>query len=482
MKNKILIFIGRLLSNLELSSISFMIQEEEDYTFDIFKETILEKDEDIGEKYEFDLKKLDDIVHLNVGGKIFSSKRKTFIRHDSILRYLLSGCFDTSKVEKDGVVFLDRSHLLFQTIFQALKTNLTIKVKDKDTYTLYENELKYYGLSHIINLIEIEKDEKKKIKKKPIVKAPPAPLIYITPPTPLKFTTPLKKPLWPYYNLYYVQSNLLDNLLYYLADFEEFCFGLIIFNLFLLGIAIFIFSSLTLNPYYYQFILIPIYGLLFPFILYCSYTFTIESIHCNFSYSYSSHTFSTASWSLIMYLSMLLELFFIHYQTYKFYTYNIEEFYWWFVFYPLTLVNSGFFGVSIVQFFEFCYANTNNLKAFTEIDNILKHLLTIYLYVLNYDIVTFIDQYGDESILASLLCLIYELTFFYSLVKKNPKSIWIYPIMLLITFHFISHVIYFVNLQSFITFSNLKPLYSCLTIFPLATALGIKENYHLTWN
>ncbi|KAF5308188.1 hypothetical protein FQR65_LT06368 [Abscondita terminalis] len=89
-----------------------------------------------------------DILHLNVGGKRFSTSLQTLTWiPDTFFTALLNGRIPTLRDEK-GAVFIDRDPKLFSVILNYLRTR-EIELKDIEIKTL-RHEAEYYGISPLV--------------------------------------------------------------------------------------------------------------------------------------------------------------------------------------------------------------------------------------------------------------------------------------------------------------------------------------------
>ncbi|KAF5303642.1 hypothetical protein FQA39_LY09889 [Lamprigera yunnana] len=89
-----------------------------------------------------------DILHLNVGGKRFSTSLQTLTWiPDTFFTALLNGRIPTLRDEK-GAVFIDRDPKLFSVILNYLRTR-EIELKDIEIKTL-RHEAEYYGIAPLV--------------------------------------------------------------------------------------------------------------------------------------------------------------------------------------------------------------------------------------------------------------------------------------------------------------------------------------------
>lgn len=89
-----------------------------------------------------------DIIHLNVGGKRFSTSKETLTWvTDSFFTSLLSGRISSLKDEK-GAIFIDRDPALFAVILNYLRTK-EVDLSNVDIGCL-KNEAEYYGIKPLV--------------------------------------------------------------------------------------------------------------------------------------------------------------------------------------------------------------------------------------------------------------------------------------------------------------------------------------------
>uniref|UniRef100_A0A3Q2VSS2 SH3KBP1 binding protein 1 n=1 Tax=Haplochromis burtoni TaxID=8153 RepID=A0A3Q2VSS2_HAPBU len=86
-----------------------------------------------------------DIIHLNVGGKRFSTSRQTLTWvPDSFFSSLLSGRISTLK-DETGAIFIDRDPSLFATILNFLRTK-ELHPRSINVHMLM-HEAEFYGIT-----------------------------------------------------------------------------------------------------------------------------------------------------------------------------------------------------------------------------------------------------------------------------------------------------------------------------------------------
>ena len=108
------------------------------------------------EKNTFDPKSLDDVVQICVGGTIFTCTRRTFVKNDSMLRILFSGCMkDIKAVSVDGMVTLDRSPIRFKVILDALRGNSKIYINNDKQESNLKEEIRWYGLENSLEIVDL---------------------------------------------------------------------------------------------------------------------------------------------------------------------------------------------------------------------------------------------------------------------------------------------------------------------------------------
>ncbi|XP_057669542.1 BTB/POZ domain-containing protein KCTD3 [Diorhabda carinulata] len=89
-----------------------------------------------------------DILHLNVGGKIFSTSRQTLsLIPDTFFTALLSGRISSLRDEK-GAIFIDRDPKLFSIILNYLRTR-EVDLQGIDVRTL-RHEAEYYNIAPLV--------------------------------------------------------------------------------------------------------------------------------------------------------------------------------------------------------------------------------------------------------------------------------------------------------------------------------------------
>ncbi|KER23575.1 hypothetical protein T265_08567 [Opisthorchis viverrini] len=94
-----------------------------------------------------------EIVHLNVGGRKFSTSRNTLLwSGDSFFSVLLGGRIPSCK-DEDGAYFIDRDPDLFAVILNYLRTR-ELNVSGIDPITL-RNEAEFYGLDSLVKKLSL---------------------------------------------------------------------------------------------------------------------------------------------------------------------------------------------------------------------------------------------------------------------------------------------------------------------------------------
>ncbi|XP_038641980.1 SH3KBP1-binding protein 1 isoform X1 [Scyliorhinus canicula] len=97
-----------------------------------------------------------EIIHLNVGGKRFSSSRQTLTWiPDSFFSSLLSGRISTLK-DETGAIFIDRDPTVFASILNFLRTK-DLDARDINIATL-RHEAEFYGISPLVRRLELCED------------------------------------------------------------------------------------------------------------------------------------------------------------------------------------------------------------------------------------------------------------------------------------------------------------------------------------
>jgi len=97
-----------------------------------------------------------DIVHLNVGGKRFSTSRQTLTwNQDTFFTSLLSGRIPSQKDEK-GNIFVDRDPKLFAVILNFLRTK-ELQLRNVDLSAL-RHEAEYYGITPLVRRLSLCED------------------------------------------------------------------------------------------------------------------------------------------------------------------------------------------------------------------------------------------------------------------------------------------------------------------------------------
>lgn len=415
----------------------------------------------------FDIQPLNDIVKINVGGKIFTTSRKTLVKEDSIFRLLFSGCFDTNKLENDGIIFLDRPPDIFYLILLALQTNKEIKTKDKVLLEQIKSELEYYGLNKAINL-KFECNDSVNHIKKINQKVPKVKPVFVP-----KVKTAFKKPMitarWPNDNIYiFINSDFIKHMHYYAGYRENFCLGMAISNLFLFGLLfIMLFSIFNTDVYYYQFLFIPLYGISLSSIIYFFYHFLTD-------YAYYSYHYSLRYGNLITFITSIISFIYIfcfHYNFNNDYIYNTKMYQWWIIIYGFTLVNSGAFGMSIVNLCECIYVNRYNLMKLLDPWTIVICLGPTYNFIVIIDIIFFFDSTLDPR--AASLALLIEVPFSYLLyLKVYDPDFYLLIFGFLTQFHLITviKILFHINDQLILFFYGLLglyPIYSSLKLYKI---------------
>ncbi|XP_034091798.1 SH3KBP1-binding protein 1 [Gymnodraco acuticeps] len=94
-----------------------------------------------------------DIIHLNVGGKRFSSSRQTLTWvPDSFFSSLLSGRISTLK-DETGAIFIDRDPSLFATILNFLRTK-ELYPRSINVHMLM-HEAEFYGITPLVRKLQL---------------------------------------------------------------------------------------------------------------------------------------------------------------------------------------------------------------------------------------------------------------------------------------------------------------------------------------
>ncbi|GCC35860.1 hypothetical protein chiPu_0014348 [Chiloscyllium punctatum] len=97
-----------------------------------------------------------EIIHLNVGGKRFSSSRQTLTWiPDSFFSSLLSGRISTLK-DETGAIFIDRDPTVFTSILNFLRTK-ELDARDVNIATL-RHEAEFYGIAPLVRRLELCED------------------------------------------------------------------------------------------------------------------------------------------------------------------------------------------------------------------------------------------------------------------------------------------------------------------------------------
>lgn len=94
-----------------------------------------------------------DIIHLNVGGKRFSTSRQTLTWvPDSFFSSLLSGRISTLK-DETGAIFIDRDPSLFATILNFLRTK-ELHPRSINVHMLM-HEAEFYGITPLVRKLQL---------------------------------------------------------------------------------------------------------------------------------------------------------------------------------------------------------------------------------------------------------------------------------------------------------------------------------------
>ncbi|XP_028275577.1 SH3KBP1-binding protein 1 [Parambassis ranga] len=94
-----------------------------------------------------------DIIHLNVGGKRFSTSRQTLTWvPDSFFSSLLSGRISTLK-DEDGAIFIDRDPSLFAPILNFLRTK-ELHPRSINVHMLM-HEAEFYGITPLVRKLQL---------------------------------------------------------------------------------------------------------------------------------------------------------------------------------------------------------------------------------------------------------------------------------------------------------------------------------------
>ncbi|XP_053710235.1 SH3KBP1-binding protein 1 [Synchiropus splendidus] len=101
----------------------------------------------------YDVGRSGDIIHLNVGGKRFSTSRQTLTWvPDSFFSSLLSGRISTLK-DEDGAIFIDRDPSLFTPILTFLRTK-ELHPRDVSVHMLL-HEAEFYGITPLVRKLQL---------------------------------------------------------------------------------------------------------------------------------------------------------------------------------------------------------------------------------------------------------------------------------------------------------------------------------------
>ncbi|CAH8834760.1 unnamed protein product [Trichobilharzia szidati] len=94
-----------------------------------------------------------DIVHLNVGGRKFSTSRNTLLwNKNSFFSILLDGALPTMK-DESGAIFIDRDPDMFSVILNYLRTN-ELNLNGVDINSL-KNEAQFYALDSLVRKLSL---------------------------------------------------------------------------------------------------------------------------------------------------------------------------------------------------------------------------------------------------------------------------------------------------------------------------------------
>ncbi|XP_030621774.1 SH3KBP1-binding protein 1 [Chanos chanos] len=97
--------------------------------------------------------RIGDIIHLNVGGKRFSTSKQTLTWvPDSFFSSLLSGRISTLK-DETGAIFIDRDPSLFAPILNFLRTK-ELHPRSIDVYLLM-HEAEFYGITPLVRKLQL---------------------------------------------------------------------------------------------------------------------------------------------------------------------------------------------------------------------------------------------------------------------------------------------------------------------------------------
>lgn len=102
----------------------------------------------------------EQIIHLNVGGSLFTTNRQTLLRHkDSVIARILSEG-PTDELENsftilaDGSLFIDRDGFLFAYILEYLRLGKLILPEQFQNFARLREEAQFYQLDELKQLIE----------------------------------------------------------------------------------------------------------------------------------------------------------------------------------------------------------------------------------------------------------------------------------------------------------------------------------------
>jgi len=106
------------------------------------REKLDKEKEDLSKKYPVE----ETIIHLNVGGKHFSTYKTTLTRVEgTMLEALFSGRHPIARDEKDRC-FIDRSPKHFDTVLNFLRTGIMVTPRSPEQKEELKLELEYYGI------------------------------------------------------------------------------------------------------------------------------------------------------------------------------------------------------------------------------------------------------------------------------------------------------------------------------------------------
>jgi hypothetical protein len=102
----------------------------------------------------------DEIVELNIGGIIYTTKKSTLCSYKTSYFYYLFSEKGNMVKDKNGKIFIDRDGTTFKYLLNWLRDSSIedFPKKDSDNYILFLSDLKYYGYHELERIVLFDSD------------------------------------------------------------------------------------------------------------------------------------------------------------------------------------------------------------------------------------------------------------------------------------------------------------------------------------